>query len=45
MYFTKYNEVYGDKSNVQYLLLKSDNTFTYNKKPGTYGVVHGVPLV
>ena len=26
MYFTKYNEVYGDKSNVQYLLLKSDNT-------------------
>lgn len=44
MYFTKYNEVYGDKSNVQYLLLKSDNTFTYNKKPGTYLKLHAYPI-
>lgn len=44
MYFTKYNEVYGDKSNVQYLLLKSDNTFTHDKNPGTYLKLHAYPI-
>ena len=44
MYFTKYNEVYGDKSNVQYLLLKSDNTFTHDKNPGTKLKLHAYPI-
>lgn len=44
MYFTEYNEVYGDKSNIQFLLLNSNNEFTYNRKPGSNLKLHAYPV-